>query len=515
MDRRKFVYAGLGAAIIVIGGIAAYFATRPPEVIKETIVQTVEKPVEKTVVTTVEKPVEKVITTTIEKPVEKVVERTVVSTVAGTPTTIVKTETIRETLTQTIEKTVEVTPTPTEPSGRLIIVHLWAHGGDKKALESELNAFKKKYPKIEIDARGAPGEYYSFLQTSLMAHPPPDVYGFWSFWARYQPLIEGGYVEDITDIWEEMNLFEKMPAVAKLVKHPITGRYYNLPKGVHRTFFWIRPDLWKKKGWKPAETWADFKELLKKIKADGYIPLFIPTKDKWEYLFWFDYLLVRQAPDGPAFHDRLMVQEESYLDPKVKRAFKLWDEVLPYIEPNPAAYGFADGLAAIVNEEAAMFGPQGEWVAQILLFEMKLKPEVNYDFHEFPTIDPDVPKYMVGPVDGWMMNAKAVNKENARLFLKFVASVDGQIAWNSVKGSTSPHIDVPLDIYKDPVTAKIAKRFIRRPHTLDWGHVDMRIFSPIMRVLASYIEGRISSDEAPYKLEEERQKFLKIIGRGK
>jgi ABC-type glycerol-3-phosphate transport system substrate-binding protein len=83
MNRRKFIYAGLGAIIVVLGGLTAYFATRPPEVI--------------------EKPVEKIVTTTVEKPVEK----TVVTTVAGTPTTIVRTEKVVE----TIEKTVEVTPT--------------------------------------------------------------------------------------------------------------------------------------------------------------------------------------------------------------------------------------------------------------------------------------------------------------------------------------------------------------------------------------------------------------------
>jgi ABC-type glycerol-3-phosphate transport system substrate-binding protein len=101
MDRRKFMYAGLGALVVIFGGLAAYFATKPPEVIKETIVKTVSgtpTTVVRTISTTVEKPVEKVITTTIEKPVEK----TIVTTVAGTPTTIVKTERVVTTIEKTI-----------------------------------------------------------------------------------------------------------------------------------------------------------------------------------------------------------------------------------------------------------------------------------------------------------------------------------------------------------------------------------------------------------------------------
>ncbi|MEM4311577.1 MAG: substrate-binding domain-containing protein [Nitrososphaerales archaeon] len=66
LDRRKFLYAGLGAAIVVVGGLAAYFATRPPE----RIVETVEKPVEKTVVQTQIQTVERTIQVT-ETPAKK------------------------------------------------------------------------------------------------------------------------------------------------------------------------------------------------------------------------------------------------------------------------------------------------------------------------------------------------------------------------------------------------------------------------------------------------------------
>ncbi|MEM4311676.1 MAG: ABC transporter substrate-binding protein [Nitrososphaerales archaeon] len=106
LDRRKFLYAGLGAAIVVVGGLAAYFATRPPEVVEKTVVQTQVQ----TQVQTVEKPVEKVITQTIERPVE----RTVVTTIAGTPTTFVETvtqtqvQTQVQTVKEVVEKTVEV-----------------------------------------------------------------------------------------------------------------------------------------------------------------------------------------------------------------------------------------------------------------------------------------------------------------------------------------------------------------------------------------------------------------------
>ncbi|MEM4312292.1 MAG: phosphate ABC transporter substrate-binding protein PstS [Nitrososphaerales archaeon] len=60
LDRRKFLYAGLGATVAVIGGLAAYFAAKPPEKVVETVVQTQTQTqvqtVKETQVITVEKP---------------------------------------------------------------------------------------------------------------------------------------------------------------------------------------------------------------------------------------------------------------------------------------------------------------------------------------------------------------------------------------------------------------------------------------------------------------------------
>jgi multiple sugar transport system substrate-binding protein len=53
MARRKFIYAGLGALVVILAGTTAYFATRPPQVIEKTVKETVTK----TITATVEKPV--------------------------------------------------------------------------------------------------------------------------------------------------------------------------------------------------------------------------------------------------------------------------------------------------------------------------------------------------------------------------------------------------------------------------------------------------------------------------
>jgi hypothetical protein len=97
IDRRKFIYLGLGAIIVIVGGVATYFAAKLPYVIKETVIRTVERTISATPITIVQ--------TVTGTPTT--VKKTIIKTMPGTPTTIVKT------LTSTVEKTIVKTSTVT------------------------------------------------------------------------------------------------------------------------------------------------------------------------------------------------------------------------------------------------------------------------------------------------------------------------------------------------------------------------------------------------------------------
>jgi hypothetical protein len=88
LNRRRFVYAGLGAIVVTVGGLATYFATRPPRIIREIVKETITQTIERT-------------RTVTGTPI------TVTRTVTGSPITIERTTT--RTLTETVtETTVEV-----------------------------------------------------------------------------------------------------------------------------------------------------------------------------------------------------------------------------------------------------------------------------------------------------------------------------------------------------------------------------------------------------------------------
>ncbi|MEM4312239.1 MAG: extracellular solute-binding protein [Nitrososphaerales archaeon] len=156
-DRRKFVYAGLGAVAVAAVGVATYFATRPPERIVETVVQTQ--------VQTVEKPVERIITQTIERPVEK----TIVTTVAGTPTTIVKTEVKREIVEKRVEITKITVAFPIDLFGTSPYAVAWSDWRN-----TYNDRFAGKYHADAISGLGWPGIMTKILQM-VQAGSAPEV----------------------------------------------------------------------------------------------------------------------------------------------------------------------------------------------------------------------------------------------------------------------------------------------------------------------------------------------------
>jgi multiple sugar transport system substrate-binding protein len=258
MERRRFIYAGLGAIIVIVGGIAAYFATKPPAVVEKTVVQTVS--------TTIEKPVEKVITTTVEKPVEK----TIVTTVAGTPTTIVKTEVKTETLTTTIEKTPTTPTTPTKAK-----IRFFRPGTPEKVksyVEPMIKEFQEKNPNVDVSPiyLGWP-EYQTKIETMVVSGQAPDCGMIWIGdvyrYAEYGALIQ---LDEVIPEERLKNYEESLLDGCRW-----KGKLYGLPYAVGNFVLVWHKDVFEKAGLdpeRPPKTWDEVIEFSKQIKKNAGVP---------------------------------------------------------------------------------------------------------------------------------------------------------------------------------------------------------------------------------------------------
>jgi multiple sugar transport system substrate-binding protein len=270
MNRRKFIYAGLGALVVIFGGLTAYFATRPPEVVERTI--------ERTITGT---PTTVVQTITVEKPIEK----TVVTTVSGTPTTIIKTETLTSTQVKTVSTTIEkpVTVGPTIGPFTIWVEKGYAEAEDK-AWDLAISTFKQISGIKEIElSRIVPKDFPIKIHAAVEGGNPPDYSS-----AHVGPTLQHAFMDKLEDMTEIIEPVKDRITPAALKQAYMWNNvkkkysYYGVPWSVTSYFLHIWRDLIEKAGYieeaknpreKIPKDWDGFneffKDVQKKLRARG------------------------------------------------------------------------------------------------------------------------------------------------------------------------------------------------------------------------------------------------------
>jgi multiple sugar transport system substrate-binding protein len=452
MERRKFIYAGLVAVIIVAGGLAAFFATRPPERVVETVVQTVRE--------TVEKPVERVITKTIEKPIE----RTVVTTVAGTPTTIVKTEVVKETVKETITLTTPVvktevkTITITPPAPKKLTILGPSDPLRVKWVEKAISKFRELHPDVEVEYIKAVKFEIEFT-TSMGAGRGPDVIYVDGPWIPF--YVEAGYLLDITkyvEAWPDWEFYTK--GMKEYVTYK--GKVYAICWDSDVRVVWYRKDIFGRAGiplpWKP-ETVKDLIDTAVKIKEKlGIYPLTFPVPAPLEtfYLFlWgmggelYDPATDQWIGKSPEFLEALKIYRDLYftykvVDPELAITAKPWDYM------REAFSGSADDVIARKGAAIMLSGSWewGESFAKGRPYEVLPSREEVVGYVPFPA-KPGAPITGSGGIT-WAITSQADDPDLAWEFMKIVNSKEIVAGYNA----ESAHITPRIDVWEVPIYAK-------------------------------------------------------------
>jgi len=192
------------------------------------------------------------------------------------------------------------------------------------------------------------------------------------------------------------------------------------------------------------------------LKRAGIAPLSLGNRERWPAQFWFDYLLLRTA--GPEYRDRLVKGKASYLDPQVQHAFTLWQQLIDegFFSPATGKNDWA-GAAKEVHLGKAAMTLIGTWVMGYYGEQLGWKEMQDYDFFEFPLIDPGIRKSFVGPIDVLVV-ARGNNGDIHGLdeALMYFARVRLQEVMSAGSGALAPSGQVPLEFY-GPLKRRLAE----------------------------------------------------------
>ncbi len=350
----------------------------------------------------------------------------------------------------TVEKTVTVEVTKEVPVAVQTVMYN-SYNGDplpRAFDEAIVKAWNEQHPEMPVEhSIIAHEDFKQAIRAYLTANPAPDVLT-WFAGNRTRFFIDKGLVKDFDAAWAA-DKFDDVYAPGFKALATYNGKKYFLPTSYYWWAIYYRPSLFKQAGIEKApETWDELLTACDKLNAAGITPFTIGARFKWPAAAWFDYLNMRT--NGPQFHIDLTDLKVDYTDPRVKKTFEHWKELIDhkcFIE-DPAAYDWQEAIDPMVQGKAAMY-LMGAFITDSYPDEA----EADLDFFRFPIIDPNQPVGEDAPTDGFFISANARNPQGAEAFLAYLGSKEVQQKALDELGRLPTRTDVDLSNLK-PATQK-------------------------------------------------------------
>jgi alpha-glucoside transport system substrate-binding protein len=242
-----------------------------------------------------------------------------------------------------------------------------------------------------------------------------------------------------------------------------SGVLYGLPLAASsKSMVWFGPQNISTIALNTPGTWTDLLGLADQLVTAGDTPFAIGAESDaasgWPLTDIFENILVRVA--GPEAHRKLVSRELAWTDPLVQEAMQRFTDIIgedDYLvggQTGPLTIHFFDALNMVLSEppEASMyFG--ATWAGSVI--DPGLDPLIDYDYFEFPQIDPQWGQPIVGGADLVILFN---NKPEAQALLNYLATTAAaEILVASADGLVSPNQGVDLALYANPITRKVAQ----------------------------------------------------------
>ncbi|WP_408583312.1 ABC transporter substrate-binding protein [Paraburkholderia tropica] len=303
-------------------------------------------------------------------------------------------------------------------------VNIAFKGASQRAVWTQvIDEFKKTHPGTDVKVSFVDEEAYKVQLPNWLTTAPPDIVN-WHNGERMAFYAKRGLFEDLSGDWQK-NGWDTMYASTK-ESSTYNGKQYAAPTVYYSWGMFYRKDLFQKVGIaNEPKTWNEFLDDCKKLKAAGITPIAVGGRDAWTLAGWFDYLDLRL--NGNKFHQQLMAGEVPYTDPRVKKVYTTWKQLLDagYFIDNSLSYDLDAAQPFLFQGKAAMM-LMGTFITGG--FSPTVKQQMGY--FQFPIIDSNVPTAEDGPVESLHIPAKAKNKADAHAFLVFAETpeVGAQLA---------------------------------------------------------------------------------------
>jgi len=272
------------------------------------------------------------------------------------------------------------------------------------------------------------------LKTRMLGGDPPD-----SFQVHAGEELTGTWVvanrmEDLSFLYDQEGWNDVFPQdLIDLLSY--NGGIYSVPVNIHRSnMMWSNPAKLAEWGWSVPATWDDFLAMCPTIKDAGVTPLVIGEAWTVNHL-WESVAVSELGADG---WKSLWDGSLDPAGPEMNAVFDKFGQILDCSNINDDASGLSwqQAIDKVVAGDAA-FNIMGDWAAGYMITTLGLEPGTDFGYNPSPGTD----GVFVLLSDTFGLPADAPNRDNTIAWLKLLGSLEGQNAFNPLKGSIPARTD--------------------------------------------------------------------------
>lgn len=324
-----------------------------------------------------------------------------------------------------------------QDGGELEIFSWWA-GDEGPALEALIDLYTAANPDVEVinaTVTGGSGvNARAVLVTRMLGGNPPD-----SFQVHAGEELTGTWVvaermEDLTFLYEEKGWFDAFPAdLIDLLTYE--GGIYSVPVNIHRSnVMWYNPTVLADNGLEVPASMDDFFAACETLQAAGITPLVVGEAWTVNHL-WESVALGVLGADG---WNGIWTGDTDVSSDAMVEVWDTFGRVLECTNINDDAAGLSWQQATdqMVAGDAA-FNIMGDWAAGYMTTTLGLEPGEGFGF----AAAPGTGGTFMWLSDSFGLPADAPNRDNTVAWLSILGSVEGQNAFNPLKGSIPANVN--------------------------------------------------------------------------
>ncbi|WP_371017625.1 ABC transporter substrate-binding protein [Pseudalkalibacillus sp. JSM 102089] len=328
----------------------------------------------------------------------------------------------------------------------LDIFSWWTGAGEEDGLNALIDLFKEEYPDIEVEnaavAGGAGTNAKAVLASRMQGDDPPATFQVHGGSELNDGWVVADKMETLNDLYESEGWGDKFPEdLIDLVSKD--GDIYSVPVNIHRgNVLWYNTSVFEENGVEPPATFDEFFAAADQLQEAGVTPLALGDKEPWTATHLFETALLGTL--GADDYKKLFTGEMSFSDPKVKEAAENFKKMLSYVNEDHSSRNWQDASQLVADGEAAM-NVMGDWAKGYFVNDLNLKVKEDFGWVATPGTDS---MFMV-ITDTFGLPKGVSNPEDVKKFLSVLGSVEGQDAFNPLKGSIPARVDADLSNYDE------------------------------------------------------------------